>query len=414
MKKFFMLVVAAVALFAVASCSMLDDSVESLEFAELPAAVVVNTQENSLTAKVSVFGGAAQGTYELTVNASGVAATKKGDAVVENSFAVAGYDGLAKDAEVGNYVLSISMEGLTLLHNYRVVAKQSDALFARGEGTEANPFEIETAQQLFNMRYAAKNSSFKIVNDINLTNFKWIAVGSVSDPFSGTLDGNNHKIIGLSNALTDVYTQSTTTSSGIIGDNFGLFGAAAGMTTVKNLTFEDVNINGSNLKAAAAVIGLWTPRANGDTVRLENIVVSGSISGKDKIAGLIGSGDNADNSQVESKEYFINCTNNANISASISTADSNRAAGFIAQIRDNKKGTHVEAHFENCVNNGNISCSSAKKAEAAGLVASLNLSNMTTLEHTTVINCVNNGTLVAHGATDAQSLTYNLYSGYAA
>ena len=125
--------------------------------------------------------------------------------------------------------------------------------FAGGDGTAANPFLIENADQLYKMveqyhTYEASNGKyFKITKDIyihNVTNGKsiadvknkinWlysygdsIATASKANSFNGTLDGNGHTIYGL-------YVNEI--------KNSGLFPAISSYAVIKNLGFENLYI----------------------------------------------------------------------------------------------------------------------------------------------------------------------------
>ncbi|AMC94045.1 hypothetical protein AOC36_08605 [Erysipelothrix larvae] len=110
--------------------------------------------------------------------------------------------------------------------------------FAGGNGTAENPYIIQTAKQLDEIRYGL-DKHYKLDNDIDLTVFLentpkgWVPIGTEDDPFTGTLDGNNHQVTGLwINA----------------GFELGFFGWIKG-GTIKNLgvvTDEEKNIIGVN------------------------------------------------------------------------------------------------------------------------------------------------------------------------
>ena len=94
-----------------------------------------------------------------------------------------------------------------------------------GEGTEEAPYQINSAADLAYLRNTVNNGEsyegkyFVLNVDINLNSSTWTPIGTSSNPFAGTFDGNGKKISNLY-----VYTSST---------HVGLFGYVSG--TVKNL-----------------------------------------------------------------------------------------------------------------------------------------------------------------------------------
>jgi hypothetical protein len=77
--------------------------------------------------------------------------------------------------------------------------------FAGGDGSQSNPYQIATAQQLANLNLYLgdeyDNTCFKIVADIDLADYitanGWTPVGAAT-PFYGNLDGAGHTVSGLS------------------------------------------------------------------------------------------------------------------------------------------------------------------------------------------------------------------------
>lgn len=131
--------------------------------------------------------------------------------------------------------------------------------YSGGNGTEQSPYIIKTEEDLYNIRFN-KTASYKIVNDIYYDG-SWSAIGSNSDPFSGSIDGNHH-------TLTVARMAGTAENCGFIG-----FGAGCG---VKNLNIstsvEAVGNVYTKLKHTGGII------ASGREVNLENCTFSGDIA----------------------------------------------------------------------------------------------------------------------------------------
>jgi hypothetical protein len=226
--------------------------------------------------------------------------------------------------------------------------------------------------------------------------------------FAGTFDGQGHTITGLSDIG---YTPKTSiiyaSSSRVLqGYTFGLFGAVEGNVTVKNLTFENVTINGAyynsgnnelvtaELDSVGAAIG-YTSKVAG-SVTIDNVkVLSGSISAFAAAGGIIGRNYTLGNTLIQ------NCENRANISIT------EYHAGGIAGYLSNQRSTDI-IQFINNTNYGNVT---AQKNFAAAMVE--------TAPQATFTNCRNFGNIAgtAHnlgmvGVNDINKFTFTDCSNY--
>lgn len=150
-------------------------------------------------------------------------------------------------------------------------------LFAGGSGTEADPFLIESAEHLNNVRRYCEDRDvfFKQTADIDLgvspwnEGEGWIPIGQTDeagDTFRGTYDGNGHTISGLTIDRTS--------------DNQGLF------RVMNGARIRDVRLMGANIKGRHGVGGL---AGNGMGSSITDSHVSGSVKGLDRVGGLVGS-----------------------------------------------------------------------------------------------------------------------------
>ncbi|MBN2653095.1 MAG: hypothetical protein JXR63_12010 [Spirochaetales bacterium] len=158
-----------------------------------------------------------------------------------------------------------------------------------GTGTVFNPFEIDTAEKLYNVRdYLDK--SFKIIADIDLTDYPtssgWDPIGDALSPsgdipygfecFSGSLDGGNYSV---SNLKIDL---SNDKAYGV-----GLFSAITENAVVKNLNLVDAEVTGK--VSVGSLVGFVIS----SYALIENcsLSVSGtdkSIQGESYVGGLVG------------------------------------------------------------------------------------------------------------------------------
>ena len=152
--------------------------------------------------------------------------------------------------------------------------------FDGGSGTEAEPYLISTPEHLVELFFHLGNEHFKLLNDIDLTNYLavggaghndgagWNPIGNASNKFSGTLNGAGFKITGL-------WIDRSST------DYVGLFGHIDG--TINNI---GVEIATTGLKGNSYVGGLAGYCSGGTVI---DCYVTGKVSGiNDRVGGLIG------------------------------------------------------------------------------------------------------------------------------
>ena len=166
--------------------------------------------------------------------------------------------------------------------------------FSGGSGTKEDPYLVENAAQLNNVRNYLE-SHFKQVDDIDLSDYSsgegWKPIGEDFDnQFVGSYDGGDFKIKNL-------YIDRRV--------NLGLFGKLNEGALIKNINLEDVNINGNS------IIGGLVGRNNKS--KIKNCSVTGEISGgvsddidrsKAHVGGLVG---------MNYKSNIYNCYTDADI-----------------------------------------------------------------------------------------------------
>jgi len=140
---------------------------------------------------------------------------------------------------------------------------------AEQTGADGSAYTITTGQQLQNINLVASQKfDFALSNDIDLKGVTWTPIGSRSNEFSGTFDGQGHS---LSNLVISQPEQ----------DYIGLFGYTSG-ATIKNVGLVAVNVTGSS------IVGALAGYANNSTT-ISNVYATGTVSGADKwIGGLVG------------------------------------------------------------------------------------------------------------------------------
>ena len=135
------------------------------------------------------------------------------------------------------------------------IAYADEGIFAGGSGTEADPYQIATTDQLLAFAASVNDGSaggyggqFVILTeDLDLDGIDWTPIGMMTEDystmFSGTFDGQGHSI---SNLTLDMDTPIV--GAGIFGMNLG---------EVRNLTAENIQIHCEDVysMAVGAVVG---------------------------------------------------------------------------------------------------------------------------------------------------------------
>ena len=204
-----------------------------------------------------------------------------------------------------------------------------------------------------------EGKTIKLTSDIDMTGKTWTPFGFRADAsstnyFTGTIDGQGHKIIGLSNGNYKGY-ETTNTYTQISGDVYGFIAYTKGAVAVKNITFEKVNINSDSAKVCAVVVGDTGKKDETSSLTLENIKVTGSVVGKDKVAGLVGY------LEYVNKAVITNCTVDATVST---TTEGFRAGGLFGFVSTST------VTVEGCSYNGKVEAGTKDKNSWCGLLTS--------------------------------------------
>lgn len=192
----------------------------------------------------------------------------------------------------------------------------AQSAFTLGDGTEDNPYQIQTVDQL---KAVADDldAHYILVDDLDLggESSPWTPIGSFSPyaPFTGTFDGGGHTISGL-------YIDGNSS-------NRGLFGYVGSGGTVKNLNVSGSVTGGYNV---GGVVG----NNSGGTV--ESCGSSCSVDGHDFVGGVVGRNNGG---------TVTGCFNTGSVN---STGGSSYAGGVVG---DNMSGGTVSY----CYNTGTVS-----------------------------------------------------------
>lgn len=245
-------------------------------------------------------------------------------------------------------------------------------IFAVGAEEAEEPIKIYTKEDLDNVKNNM-SGSYVLMNDIVFddsdyvkggdfynSGMGWFPIGTLSTPFKGKFDGNNH-------AIKNLYINNPN------GDYQGLFGFAENVK-IKNLRMENVNITGKD--CVGAICGEMKYQSN-----IINCIVKGSVKGTDTVGGLLGQ--HYDGSNVTG---IYNSINYANVEA-----DCN-AGGICGKLRVTQDG-HDYIKISSCRNSGNVT---ANKSGAAGIAAASDgYYHCSNYIPNNIYNCFNTGNITA-------------------
>ncbi|MCL2100601.1 MAG: hypothetical protein FWH22_02670, partial [Fibromonadales bacterium] len=216
--------------------------------------------------------------------------------------------------------------------------------FADGTGEIDDPYIIETPEQMNNVRNDL-SAHYKLGNDIDLsaygTGTGWTPIGTSSNQFWGSFDGDGYKITGL-------FINNSSTS------NIGLFGFVIG--SVSNLGIEGANVTGnSNVGGIAGTVQATTSGGIDYPGAITNCYVTGKISGSTQYVGGIAG------HVTGARTKVTECHSSATVAATGTAIGTGTSAGGIV-------GRVTWGEISNCYSTGEISAQNY----AGGIVGQIN------------------------------------------
>ena len=261
--------------------------------------------------------------------------------------------------------------------------------WTQGSGTEADPYLIETAE---NLAWIAEmvNSGvttyegvhFKMTNNLNMNSIAWVPIGnSETQLFCGQFDGNSKYISSIN--ITGSYTYK------------GLFGITGNGFRCKKLTV------GATISSTGRYCGGIVGYIKGNNTVIENCHHSGSMSSSyasnnsysGGIVGYIGA----------SSTSIVGCYNTGGVSATITYSSSYfkpHSGGIVGYVAGSS------TNITDCYNTGAVSSSPYYYTSYSGGIAGYIKSS------TSIVNCYNTGTVSATTSNqDSGSSSASSYSG---
>lgn len=133
-------------------------------------------------------------------------------------------------------------------------------------------YTVTSAEGLKNLAELVNNGdtdiNITLDNDIDLSDINWTPIGDYYNRYTGTFDGGNYTITGLTVTGSNEYA--------------GLFGRIGSGGTVKNVVLKDVQIESDNQYGCVGGV------AGNSDGNIENCSVSGSVSSRHTAGGVVG------------------------------------------------------------------------------------------------------------------------------
>ena len=277
--------------------------------------------------------------------------------VAENSFTVAGADTVTNAVDSG--VITA------------VFPATAAPDFALGSGTEVDPYQVSSAEELNKVRNHL-DKHFKQTADINLSTYTadggWQPIGDSSTPFKGTYDGDSKDITGLFinrpeadyqglfGSTASAKVENCRISGSVKGKNYvgGLVGSNDG-GTISSCYAPSVSITGKD--SVGGLVG-FVRSSSGALATIEKSYASGSVKGVINVGGLVGlhsmQGNNIGGS-IKNSYTFVSV---------------DATGSYVGGLIGNNKADfrYEETSIENCYSKGSVKSSLKGQVYIGGLV----------------------------------------------
>ena len=286
-----------------------------------------------------------------------------------------------------------------------------------GNGTEAEPFILKTAEHLAWFRdyvnVGKTSACAKIADDVEeidmstvchkadaekqVAELSWTPIGNYSKQYQGTFDGNGKTIRNL-------FISSTS-------NEIGFFGYAADCR-IKNITFDNAKVKGNDNSSTGILAGYAS------SCVIENIKTTGncSVEGNYETGGIAGRANgnisNSENHAIVNGFYYVGgivgiCFDSGNsITSCANYGEITGTEDFVGGII----GYFGEGSLQNSANNGNIS-GNARVGNLIGYANICNINNVLGIGNITANYADCNGLIVGYIADASSSasgiLAYN-------
>jgi hypothetical protein len=183
-----------------------------------------------------------------------------------------------------------------------------------GTGTESDPFQIATVEQMYSIGAFAcdMDKCFVLTADLDMASLSGVPYRPFVD-FRGIFDGNGHTI---SNLTADMPTEAY---------DVGMFAWINSTGQVKNLALVNASIRGKNSVGAIAGYNAGI---------ISNCSVQGTIIGESRVGGLVGTQSNGTILGNQSKGTIHRCSAAGTVTVSGKNPSFNSSVGGLVGLND--------------------------------------------------------------------------------
>lgn len=218
------------------------------------------------------------------------------------------------------------------------------------------------------------SASAVLTTNIDLTGADWTPIGNASTIYTGTFDGQNYTISGMTIENAESYSGLFGNVTGIVRD----FTVTGSITITGGIT---ITGDKTVAKVGGAVGSLGTASAGGTVSGVISGVDITVSAGNDHIGGVVGSMPENSSPTVE------NCVYTGDINITVAAGS---VAGVVGYIRT---GT-----IQNCANWGGISINTGGNGSVGGILGYCNNGKIY------IRNCYNSGSIAAEGTANVGAI----------
>ena len=275
------------------------------------------------------------------------------------------------------------------------VSGEIDAsIFASGDGSEENPYLIETEAQLrafagsLNAKIDYTGKYVALKNDIALSSDAWQPIGGSSYLFNGTFDGQGHTISGMT-------LGSEEKPFALDSENLyiGLFGVLGPKSVIRNVHLDKAAFY-TSYGATAYVGGIagvtqgvtTAGNFNGSVIdgcSVEGVLSLNSTKGNQFVGGIVG---------MQYKGAIINSSAKVTASGVVTAGDLAEVGGLV--------GLNNRGLVANCWSDSNVYGSGNRENGNEGMAV---VSNLVACNAGALVNC--------YGAGDSTTKEHSTYAG---
>ena len=280
----------------------------------------------------------------------------------------------------------------------KIIGVNADDYFEDGDGTEENPLQISSKEQLYNLATLINDPTtnptytslyYELTTDIIFASDEseqWTPIGISSSSlynFSGHFNGNGHIIINL--------TVTSTSALGYSGNYYcGLFGYVKGLSTSDRAEIKNLGLIGTNINVTKLGDALYSGSIAGYTTYtdISNCYNTGSIissSSYNRAGGIAGYSIYTD---------ISNCYNTGDVTTTSSASSSYGSGGIVGYARST-------INIGNCYNTGDVTSNCSASSYGSGGIVGY------AYQSTQITNCYNVGFIMVSGTCEGGIVGYS-------